>query len=155
MLVHPRGPRPARRRGSAIAEFAVVVPLLFMIVIGLIEIGRLVMVAQVATNGSREAARYAAQGPADTATIDSYTRTYLAAAGIPNTTAATNNSTTVAVDYWTGTAWASTANPSGLAAGTQVRVTVGINFDRVTWLPARFFVGNGTVVQGASVARKE
>lgn len=153
MIVRRRN-APARR-GAAIAEFAVVAPVLFMLVVGLVEIGRLVMIAQMSTNASREAARYAAQGTADTNTIDSYVRTYLTAAGIRNTASGNGSSTSVTIEYWNGSAWTSTTNPSNLSSGTQVRATIGIDFNQVSWLPARFFVGNNTTVQGVSIARKE
>ena len=39
--------------------------------------------------------------------------------------------------------------------GTPVRVTLSINFDRVSWLPSRFFVGDNTAVAGVTVMRKE
>src|SRR3954452_10078322 len=98
--------RPRRpRRGAAIVEFAVVAPLLMMFVLGIIEIGRLVNVAQVATNTSREGARYAVQGGANTSTIDAYLRTYLASAGMTNTAGGSNSAVTVAVEYLAGTTW--------------------------------------------------
>src|SRR5687767_15081283 len=45
------------RRGAAVVEFAMVAPLLFLLIFGLIEFGRVVMVQQVLTNGAREGAR--------------------------------------------------------------------------------------------------
>ena len=55
----------------------------------------------------------------------------------------------------TTTTWATTTNPSALAAGTPIRVKLQVDYDRVSWLPARFFLGNGTKVEGVSVMRKE
>lgn len=144
-----------RRRGAAIVEFAVVAPLLMMFVLGIIEIGRLVNVAQVATNTSREGARYAVQGGANTSTIDAYLRTYLASAGMSNTASGTNSAVTVTIEFLTGTTWTSTADPSVVPSGTPIRVTVQINFDSQTWLPSQFFVGKNTKVQGVTVMRKE
>jgi Flp pilus assembly protein TadG len=150
-----RQPRSAARRGAAIIEFAVVTPILLTFILGIIEIGRLVMVAQVDTNAAREAARYAAQGKADTATVDAYTRDYLTAAGIAGAAAGSNSAVTVAVEYQNGGTWAATSDPSTLAAGTPIRVTVSANFNQQSWLPSRFFVGNNTLVQGVAVMRKE
>ena len=45
------------RRAAAVVEFAVVAPVLFLLVFGMIEFGRMVMVQQVLTNASREGAR--------------------------------------------------------------------------------------------------
>ncbi len=42
------------RRGAAAVEFAIVAPVFFLLVFGMIEYGRMVMVQQVITNASRE-----------------------------------------------------------------------------------------------------
>lgn len=150
-----RKSRPARRRGAATVEFAVVAPILLTFILGIIEIGRLVMVAQVDTNAAREAARYAAQGKADAATVESYTRTYLSAAGINSAAAGPGSAVSVAVEYHTGGSWAATGDPSALPAGTPIRVTVASNFNQQSWLPARFFVGDNTQIRGVAIMRKE
>jgi len=46
-------------RGQAIVEFALVLPLLVFLVVGLIEAGRAIFIYSSVTNASREAARYA------------------------------------------------------------------------------------------------
>ena len=150
-----RRPTRARRRGAATVEFAVVVPVLLMFILGIIEVGRLVMVAQVDTNAAREAARYAAQGGGDTTAVDAYTRTYLTAAGISNAASGQNSAVTVAVEYQSAGAWAAATDPSTLPSGTPIRVTVSVNFNQQSWLPTRFFVANNTQVQGVAVMRKE
>ena len=147
---------PPGRRAAATVEFAVVVPVLLVFVLGIIEMGRLVMVAQVNTNAAREGARYAAQGNVDTATVDTYLRTYLTAAGVSNAAAGTNTAVTVTIEAMSGTStWTTVTDPSTQAAGTPLRVTVSANFNQQSWLPTRFFVGNNTQVQGVAVMRKE
>lgn len=47
------------RRGQAIAEFAIALPVLIMILVGLFEVGRMVFIYSAVTNGSRNAVRYA------------------------------------------------------------------------------------------------
>jgi Flp pilus assembly protein TadG len=156
LALRPRSRRP-QRRGAAVVEFAVVAPILMVFILGIIEIGRLVNVAQVATNTSREGARYAVQGGANATTIDAYLRTYLASAGMSNTAAGASSAVVVTVEYQSGTTWVATNDPSSstIASGTPLRVTVEINFDSQTWLPSRFFVGKNTKVQGVTVMRKE
>src|SRR5690349_16982247 len=117
-----RTSRP-RRRGAATVEFAVVVPILLTFILGIIEIGRLVMVAQVDTNAAREAARYAAQGGANTAAVDSYVRTYLSAAGINSAASGPGSAVTVTVEYQSGTTWTATTDPTTVPSGTPIRVT--------------------------------
>jgi Flp pilus assembly protein TadG len=131
----------------------VVVPILLTFILGIIEIGRLVMVAQVNTNAAREAARYASQGGANSSTIDSYARTYLTSAGING--ASSTGTTSVAVEYQSAGTWAATPDPSALPSGTPVRVTVSVNFNQQSWLPAQFFVGSNTRVQGVAIMRRE
>ena len=151
----PRTAHTARRRGAATVEFAVIIPVLLLFILGIIEIGRLVMVAQIDTNAAREAARYAAQGGASTATIDTYTRNYLTAAGINGAAAGTGSAVTITVESQANGTWTTTTDPSTLPAGTPIRVTVSSNFNQQSWLPSRFFVGNNTQVQGVAIMRKE
>ena len=47
------------RPGAAAVEFALVAPLLVMLVLGMIEFGRMMMVEQILTNAAREGARKA------------------------------------------------------------------------------------------------
>ena len=51
----------ANRRGAAVVEFAVVSPLLFLLVMGAIDVGQFVNVSQTVSDASREGARLAAQ----------------------------------------------------------------------------------------------
>lgn len=53
---------PTRRRGSATVEFAIVLPLLVMVVIGLVDIGRAMQANLILTNISREGANVASRG---------------------------------------------------------------------------------------------
>jgi Flp pilus assembly protein TadG len=52
--------RPKRRsRGQALAEFALIAPLFFLILFGIIEAGRYIYYYEVLNNATREGARYA------------------------------------------------------------------------------------------------
>jgi len=55
-------PGPSRRVGAAAVEFAVVLPLIFLLLLGTWEVARLVQVQAILSNAVREAARLAAQG---------------------------------------------------------------------------------------------
>lgn len=50
---------PGRSRGQALAEFALVAPLFFLILFGIIEAGRFVFYYEILNNATREGARYA------------------------------------------------------------------------------------------------
>ena len=48
-----------RSRGQAMVEFALVAPMLFLLIIGIIEAGRFVFLTEVMHNATKEGARYA------------------------------------------------------------------------------------------------
>lgn len=56
---HPKGKRNPASKGQAIVEFAIVLPLLLIVLIGLLEVGRYIFIYSAATNASRNAVRYA------------------------------------------------------------------------------------------------
>lgn len=63
-----RTPRRLHRsqRGAALVEFAVILPVLIILLFGVWEMGRIFDAWLVVTNAAREGARYAAAGDADT-----------------------------------------------------------------------------------------
>lgn len=48
-----------RARGQALVEFAMVAPLFFMLLFGIVEVGRFIFYYEVLNNATREGARYA------------------------------------------------------------------------------------------------
>ncbi len=125
------------RRGAAVVEFAVVAPVFFLLVFGIIEYGRMVMVQQLITNASREGARRAVLDGATTAEVNTVVSGYLTSGGI--------NGATVTV----------TPNPPADAGyGAPVTVAVGIPFTQVSWLPTPMFLGS-TKLSAQSVMRRE
>src|SRR5436309_938093 len=55
-------PRSRSRAGAAAVEFAVILPLLMLLLLGTWEVARLVQVHAILSNAAREGARVAAQG---------------------------------------------------------------------------------------------
>mgnify|MGYP000500059501 CR=1 FL=1 len=51
--------RPERSRGQALVEFALVAPLLFLLILGTIEAGRFIFYYELLNHAAREGARYA------------------------------------------------------------------------------------------------
>lgn len=126
-----------QRRGAAAVEFAIVAPLFFLLVMGMIEYGRMVMVQQVITNASREGARRAVLDGATTAAVQTTVANYMTSANI--------TSPTVTV----------TPNPpSGAASGSPITVTVSIPFSQVSWLPSPMYLG-ATTLSATTVMRRE
>jgi Flp pilus assembly protein TadG len=58
------------KKGAAVVEFALVVPILLLLVIGILEFGRVLHTYLVVVNAAREGARYAAVGISKTDVID-------------------------------------------------------------------------------------
>jgi Flp pilus assembly protein TadG len=128
------------RRGAAVVEFAIVAPVFFILVFGMIEYGRLVMVQQILTNASREGARFAVvQSTNDTAAVEQRVTDYLTSASI-------SAAPTVAV-AWPASGSSSSSDP--------VTVTVSIPFGQVSWLPSPMFVSSTKTLQAASAMRRE
>ncbi len=128
------------RQGAAAVEFALVAPLFFLMVFGMIEFGRMVMVQQVITNASREGARIAVldSQTATASLVANTVSTYLQNAGI--------SGETVTIDP---------AEPTSAAYGEPVTVTVRIPFSSVSWLPAPMFINANTNLTASTVMRRE
>jgi Flp pilus assembly protein TadG len=125
------------RRGASVVEFAIVAPIFFMVVLGIIEFGRMAMVQQVITNAAREGARVGILDGATLKTVDDKVRQYLTASAIKG------GKVNVVPDP-----------PSSAGYDEPVTVTVSIPFDDVSWLPAPFFIKN-KVLNAEAVMRRE
>src|SRR5271157_848101 len=65
------------RHGAAAVEFAVCLPLMWLVLTGLWEVGRITQVAEVMWNSAREAARDASLGQDNLQTVTTNLLTYL------------------------------------------------------------------------------
>ena len=80
---------PQGRKGQALAEFAIILPVLFMLIAGIIEFGRAWNIKQAVTDAAREGARYTVVQDStitDTADVAAKIRQRLALAGITTST---------------------------------------------------------------------
>lgn len=125
------------RRGAAVVEFAIIAPIFILLLFGIIEFGRMVMVQQLLTNASREGARKAILDGATTAEVTMIVQDYL------NNSSIQNASVTVAPDP-----------PSDAAFGDPVTVSVSVPFSQVSWLPSPMYLG-GTTLSASTVMRRE
>jgi hypothetical protein len=135
-----------KQRGAAAVEFAVVAPVFLLLIFGMLEYGRMVMVQQMLTNASREGARRAVLEGAAESDVRQVVRDYLIPANVP----VTDQDITILV----GDPPASTAL-SGAEFGDPVHVKVGINFGNVSWLPSPMYLSSSTRMEAVSVMRKE
>jgi Flp pilus assembly protein TadG len=136
-----------KRRGVAAVEFAIVAPLLFVLVLGLIEFGRVMMVQEILVNAAREGARTGTLPGSAVADVESTVNNYLDSSSIPHAYA------TIAV-YDNGVQQASGGTTPIGVAGDQIQVTITVPFNSVSWLATPLFMGGKTL--GATVVmRKE
>jgi Flp pilus assembly protein TadG len=109
--------RSVTRPGSAAVEFAVVLPLIFLLLLGTWEVARLVQLEAILSNAAREGARLAAQGQVINLTGD-YTQIVVSDSD-PN-----NPDVTTTVRNYVHTADPNYRNGSGIdASGTTVSFT--------------------------------
>ncbi len=119
-------------------EFALVAPVFFLLIFGMIEFGRMVMVQQVLTNASREGARVAVLDGVTASEVETTVTDFLGSAGI--------SGAAVTIDP---------PEPSEAEYGEPVTVTVQVPFNQVSWLPAPLLVGGDTTLSATTVMRRE
>lgn len=133
------------RRGSAAVEFALILPILLVLLFGIIEFGFLLYNEQVITNASREGARYgivSTSGPRHTlAQITSVVNTYVG-----------NN----LVTFGTQSAPVTTINNSGgTLFGDDLTVTVTYHYEFLFIPSFVTSLAGGTDIQAVTVMKYE
>jgi Flp pilus assembly protein TadG len=132
----------AVRRGVAIIEFALVAPIFFITVLGLVEIGRACMVTQLLTEAARRGCRAGVIEGTSSSSIQQAASDFLTGVGINGETA----------DVYVNDAPAGNSNVQGMPAYTEITVVVSVPISNVTWTPLRF-VNNG--LSGQYTMRRE
>jgi Flp pilus assembly protein TadG len=127
------------RRGSAVVEFAIVAPVFFAFTLGMIEVGRAVMVQQILTTASREGARQAVLDGATEGAVTTFITNYL------TTAATTAAGTTVAF---------SPSVPTAAGYTGPVTVTVSLPFNQVSWSPSPIFLNGATLTASTTMQRQ-
>lgn len=120
-------------RGQALVEFALILPILLLLIVGAMEFGLIIHQYMVVTEAAREGARSAAVGGSD-GVVTSVVTT--AASQIPA------NQLTISV------------SPGTRVRGNGVTVTVGTPVHTITKLISPFFPA-GFTVQGVATMRVE
>jgi Flp pilus assembly protein TadG len=141
---HPSRPSTDPRTGAAAVETALVLPLFFLIVFGVIEFGRAFMVAQLLTNAAREGARTAITAGSTNASVIDKVKTLVndytgVATSKVNVTVSVNNSTSAQL---------ATAQRRDLC---EVEITLPIG--DVTFIPVKFL--KGINLKGQAAMRHE
>ena len=129
--------------GASAVEFAVVAPVFFMIVLGLIEMGRACMVLEQLTEAARRACRVAVVDGTSSATVKQTAVDYLTAVGIQGETAGVS----------INDAPVDTVEAMNMPSYTEITVVITIPVGSCTWLPGGLFL-SGTL-SGQYTMRRE
>lgn len=143
--------RPAgQRRGTATVELALVLPVFLMLVLGIIEFGRGLMVINLVTNAAREGARMAVIDGTTNSDVTTAVNTFITQA--LGQSAANATSTTITVTAATGN-----PDPANQVVNALTRdlitVKVQVPFNSVALIPGKYL--NGKQLVGQSSMRHE
>jgi Flp pilus assembly protein TadG len=126
------------KRGSAIIEFAVILPIFMTMLFGMVEFGRVLSVQHIVNSAAREGARVASLPGTDNVAVTTAVQAELTNAGLP-----LDSITFDPPDI-------TQADPND-----SVTVSVVINYESVGWIQGYFPGLNGSSLQGTVVMRKE
>ncbi len=139
----------SRRRGAAMVETALVLPVFLLLVLGIIEFGRALMVANMVTNAAREGARMAILDGSTNSQVQTAVEDFLVASlGVASGDITTN----ITIEAAPGN-----DNPGNQCANAQSRdlitVEVRIPFAKVALVEGDFLQGKNLI--GRSAMRHE
>lgn len=133
------------RRGAAVLEMALVLPIFFAVVLGIVEFGRAMMVGQMVTNAAREATRLAIVDGSTNTSVEDWIDEFLESAIGVSTGDVT---TTITV-----TAAPGNDNPGDEIGNAQSRdlvtIAIAVPFDKVSYLPGSYLKGKSLTAQSA------
>jgi Flp pilus assembly protein TadG len=147
---------PHPRRAVAVVEFALLFPIVLLLLAGIWEVGHLVEVTQILSNAAREGARQASCDQKHYADVKTAVTNYLNGAGLTNLTGLTvqvQNLTTN--DSGPGTDGTSIADydPGSASNMDKVQVTVSLPFKNVRWLATSVVTSDTSTLNGQAVFR--
>jgi Flp pilus assembly protein TadG len=141
---HRRG-RTQRRRGAALVETALVLPIFFGVVLGIIEFGRAFMVAQLLNNAAREGTRAAIMSGSTNTEVETAVKDFAS-----STIGVSADLLTVTIDVSPATGNPDPNDNVALANKRDLcEVTVSVAFTDVNYLPAEFLSSAHLVGQSA------
>jgi Flp pilus assembly protein TadG len=133
------------RSGAALVETAIVLPIFFMVVLGVIEFGRAMMVAQLLNNGAREAARLAIMDGSTNTQVDAAVRNFVSSAvGVDPA------KLTVTITVTPATGNPDPANDVSLARRRDLcHVLVKVSFSEIDYIPGKYLQSSQLTGQAA------
>lgn len=124
--------------GSATVEFALITPILLLMIFGIIEFGRVLSVQHLLNTAAREAARVAVLPGADNSAVTAKAAEVLSGGGLAYD----------AIEF----------SPSDLSSAGRddpITVRIRVNYESIAWVGGIVPGFAGTQLQGVVVMRKE
>lgn len=134
--------RRRQRTGASLVEFAFVAPILFVMLLGIIEIGRACMVTELLTEAARQACRKSVIEGTSRAAVQQAATDYLTSVGISGESA----------DVYVNDQPIASTDLSTMPAYTEITVVVTVPVGSVTWTPLWFVNGS---LSGQYTMRRE
>lgn len=145
----PQHHRFGLRRGAAAVEMAVVLPLFMMIVLGIIEFGRAMMVGQLVTNAARHGSRLSIVDGSTNASVTTAVKDF-----VSNSVGVVASDITVVITVEPGTG---NPDPNDVLAVAKSKdvclVSVQVPYDKVAYVAGNFLSGSN--LKGECVMRHE
>jgi Flp pilus assembly protein TadG len=137
--------RNHKRRGAAIVEIALVLPIFFAVVLGIVEFGRARMVSQMVTNSAREATRLAIIDGLTNSTVEAWVEEFL-----NDTINVTASDVTVTITVVAAPGNDDPLNQVGNAqARDLVTIKVSVPFDKVSYVSGSYLNGKNLSAQSS------
>lgn len=138
-----------KRRGAALVETAIVLPVFFLVVLGIIEFGRAFMVMQLVNTAAREATRSAIMDGTNNAEVTDVAKTL-----VSNTVTIPKDKVTVAVTVTEHTGNPNTSNEiSSAHKRDTIKIDVSVDYADTSFLTPRFL--STAIIRGTSAMRHE
>jgi Flp pilus assembly protein TadG len=138
------GLKLARRCATATVEFAAIAPVLGIFIVGMLELGRGVMVKDHLTNAARHGAREATLLGRSNSDVESKVDTILQDNGFDPADA----TVTIAVNG------DSAKNVSAAKRGDRVSVHVGLPFSKASWTGNIFYITGAVTSESVTMTRQ-
>ena len=126
-------------------EMALVLPIFFMVVLGIVEFGRAMMVGQMVTNAAREGTRMGIVDGETNTTVTDWIEDFL-----EDSINVDPADVTVTITVTEATGNPPAANQIGNASAKDlITVNVSVPFDKVSYIPGDYLNGKNLAAQSA------
>ncbi|GAB5443636.1 MAG: hypothetical protein Fues2KO_39850 [Fuerstiella sp.] len=142
------GKQSADRKGAAMVEMAVCFPIFMLMLLGVIEFGRALMVSQMLTNASREGCREAIIDGATKSSVESDVRQM-----VVDTVGCDGTDVAINVVVTSESSGAEIANLEDAEQRDLIQIDIMVPFNAISYSGGRFL--NGSNLRGRCAMRKE